>query len=312
MEGQIFEKNVGNSCGLGRETEKYSTQMGRQMPASRFTGDTILKLGPSASVPLLCHRSYSCSKPENPKIDGIRHGWYDGIGESHASSNQGGIWGVSTTKKEEKEIKKMSYVHAIKSFNRIVLASDSRSITIQDGNIVDYTDGFAKTTYLPGLKTGFAAAGNNVIQGKPICDFLMDLDTPRGDFQSVEDAFTSIAKEVQKGLEKNTLVNLACGGFENGIAKLLYCDIRYGEEVKVQYSNYFWHTKSAMFELFSNADKNLCVKMNAVKDMLDFSDFIVNAEIEVARFKEGIPAAGGPIQTLLLEKDGPKWIHKLF
>lgn len=62
MEGQIFEKNVGTFCGLGRETEKYSTQMGRQMPASRFTGDTILKLGPSASVPLLCHRSYSCIK----------------------------------------------------------------------------------------------------------------------------------------------------------------------------------------------------------------------------------------------------------
>ena len=50
-----------------------------------------------------------------------------------------------------------------------------------------------------------------------------------------------------------------------------------------------------------------------MKDGIDFAEFIVDTTCKIHRFQSGLGTCGGPIDILLLTKDGGKWIrHKVF
>lgn len=206
----------------------------------------------------------------------------------------------------------MSYVHGIIKNNRIVLASESRSVvTDKNGSVLEWQDGFQKVVYLPKCRIGIVTSGYNTVDGIPICDWLLSMDHDVSGEISLKERFSSVVTQLPGKTKENCRIHLACGGFEDGKAKLLYTDIKRNDDIKISESGFVWRVDSCILPLFDDG-VGLAIKIKDVRTMLEFSDFVVNSEIQLGRFRDNIPVVGGPIQTLLLENGEAKWIHRLY
>lgn len=219
----------------------------------------------------------------------------------------------SMLREKEEDIKDMSYVHAVKKFNRIILSSDSR-IVLTNGNgwIVSFSDSFQKIVYLPKTELGIISAGLNCIGDTLLPDLLLSLDSKweHGE-TSVYKKFSYITKEIKARLPKDEVVHMACGGFNEGDAILLYSDIRCDQAI-INESDYLWYNNGTIIKTLENPEThNIDVNILDVQSLIDFSDFLVESEIKRSRFANRFPVIGGPVQSLLLEPDGPKWLRKL-
>lgn len=265
----------------------------------------------------------SQSWPESKKtIDNEDNAIYyeEGISYSEKTSGNKFVTNNITTIRIERT-SNMSYVHAIKKFNRIIFASESRSVNMYKVNndktgqieeyVVDYSDDFQKIEYLPNAQIGIAAAGNNCIDNMPITIALLEFDAKsEWNCITMEEKVRKIADFLRSKIEINESINIVCGGYDGEEAQLLYSYIKKEDPISIQNSPLMWSTKSHMINLFAD-NTGLNVKLNSIKAMINFSDFVVKSEIGIAEFSYSVPKVGGPIQTLLLEPTGPKWIHKL-
>lgn len=217
----------------------------------------------------------------------------------------------SIQKKGEDSI--MSYVHAIIAVNRIVLASDSRSVVLDgSGTVQSFSDGFRKVEYLPLMECGIATAGFNVPDGIPVTDFLLKCDKTMEKY-TVAGKLEYLAGRLSPYIPDGGVVNLACGGFEQGRAALYYTDVYAGHSSGVRKAEFMWHVNRHVLELLNDPDSGeLDVGVSDPGSLLRFSDFLVRTEIELATYKRSIPNVGGPVQTLLLEHGRAKWIHELY
>lgn len=49
-----------------------------------------------------------------------------------------------------------------------------------------------------------------------------------------------------------------------------------------------------------------------LRDAIEFAEFIVDVNCKAQRFANGVATCGGPIDLLLITKDGARWIrHKI-
>ena len=208
------------------------------------------------------------------------------------------------------EVPVMSYVHAIIVNNRIVFASDSRNTVIEKEGNTYFSDGFKKICFLEDAQIGIVTSGNNQINGVCITDWLEKLQIPSS--VSVEEKLYKISCRLQEYIQPGGVINIAAGGFENGVAKLCYVDIIYGREAIVKTSDFFWKVNGTAWKLFLDEDGFLDIFLPDTKSVLDFSDFLVETEIGMAKYKKKFPSIGGPVQTLLLENGKAKWIHQLY
>ena len=231
---------------------------------------------------------------------------------------------------EQKRDVSMSYVHAIIAHNRLIFASESRSTLLWDGKTASgYSDGFQKVAYLPKLKCGVVAAGFNTPNGIPIMDFLDGIDKEMSG--SATQSFTTsatvstqkwevpvqsrleyIISKLQPYIPDDSVVNIACGGFEGDKAVLAYADIRHGLESEIKDVGIIWHVNSHLIPLFCQPDGTFAAHTADVRSLLDFSDFLVRTETELGKYLSPFPSVGGPIQTLLMENGEAKWIHSLY
>lgn len=211
----------------------------------------------------------------------------------------------------KKEDLVMSYATAIKNFNRIVLASDSRCTIKNDNKTVSFSDQFEKIVYLPLQKLGIVSTGINVIDGVLLTDILKKMDSTELSAMSVREKFSQILVKLQEMIPDNVIINIACGGFDDGKATLLYSNVSRGK-AEIQDVESIWHTNEHATDLFKNKSTGrLDVNLPDVRSMIKFAEFLVHTEIEYSRYSTTFPLAGGPIQTLLLEPEGAKWIHTL-
>lgn len=211
-------------------------------------------------------------------------------------------------KKNTKEVQSMSYAHAFKFKNTLLFASDSRCIYQNNGERW-YTDNFQKIGYLENMKLGFASTGTNVFNGIPLVEFLKKNDEENGSF---EKNFSFLAERIRQELKENESVNLVCGGYERGVA-LLQCAEISKKIVDFTEVSYMWNSGSGVpaKNLFLNNEGNIETNVETIGDLIQFSDFLIQTEIEKCKFLKRFPSVGGPVQTLLLTEDGPEWIHKI-
>lgn len=274
----------------------------------------------------LLGRSFGLS--EKSTVGKYEYVFYDNINMKSHSYNP-----VTEEEKEKKYLeelqkrtlqKSMSYTNALISQNRIVMSSDSRSVIVRDNKIIKYSDSFQKIVFLPLLQVGLALAGINMIDNLPITDFLLQNDMEKTG--SVSEKLENIALLLQQHMpeQKDTYINIACGGFENGTAALYNTDVRKNQEFVVHQSELLWETGAVrraiqMFREDFSQENGECtisgglrIDFCSVKDMIEFSDFLVRTNMFVDKKINGIPFTGGPVQTLLLENGNARWISPLY
>lgn len=211
--------------------------------------------------------------------------------------------------KEEGDIR-MSYVHAFIAYNRILLASDSRGSIMQNGQIIETNDTTQKVVYLKNMRIGIVAAGLNIVNGANIADWLTESDHKTANYGTTAEKLGLIAKSLIEEIPENNSISIAAGGFTNGKAELVFSDLKSNSKIEIKTCDYFWHNKANIWKLYEENGK-IATNTRNIHSLIEFSDFLVQTEIDHAKFKPGIACIGGPIQTLLLEQDGPKWIHQL-
>lgn len=207
----------------------------------------------------------------------------------------------------------MSYALALKCFNRLIIASDSRCVFFKNNQIVSFSDQFKKIVYLPCQELGIVSVGTNAIKGELLTDILIkaDTDSEMTVNGSVMEKFGRIVQRVKGMLSDGQAVDMACGGFDDGKAAVFYSYVT-PRKAEILNAGFVWHTPGHALDMFTNGATGLIdVSLLDVPSAINFAEFLVRTEIEYARYSDAFPMVGGPVQLLLLEQDGPKWIRPL-
>lgn len=207
------------------------------------------------------------------------------------------------------EASPVSYVHAIRKFGRIVLASDSRAVRIKDGSVVGFSDTVQKIVYLPKLGMAVAAAGEQPENLPPICEYLLSIDKAKAAYEDLSARLKYVSGCVYRMYQPKAM-SLVGAGFNDGRDQLLVCELKAGKSVWIRDAGSFWSSGSTVAPMLYDKYRSLNADLKSMKDVLDFSEFLVNTEISLSRFKPGIPFVGGTVQELILEKDGYTWVKK--
>lgn len=217
---------------------------------------------------------------------------------------------IDSTKEKRDQIqeeqKSMSYCLALKNKSYIVLASDSRSVTLNAKNVTFIEDNFPKILYLKKSDIVIVCGGKNRYDNIPITDFIKSVESSLY-HKDLDTMIEYIASKIQEKMFPNDITNiLIAKGLE---AK--YCDIT-KNNVVINTLQAVWRCGSSnnlfnqMYIKTENQKEMLTVDLDAftLPDLIWFAKHIITTQMEYTYFTRNFSYIGGPIQILVLDKNG--------
>jgi len=222
----------------------------------------------------------------------------------------------------------ITYIH-----DGIVMASDSRATasprTPDDKSTIFISDAYSSILLTPS-QLGIAFAGENGIDGVPIEIFLRPFVTKH--CSNVKAAPEEVANQLLKFLPKlrpSQLVRFFVAGYRNGTEQQIWyvdpvesaigrvdangrpgvhysgeCDVveRIASSVGVLDTDGRLLRTLPFFPVAAGAF--------ALQDAVDFSVFLVRAQIDAVRFQQRPKTVGGPIDVLAIQPDKTCWVQR--
>lgn len=204
----------------------------------------------------------------------------------------------------------------------IAMAADSRitaTRTYTDKPVEEkftISDNGQKIFALTKRTAGISACGDAEIGGRTIADFIrqFEIDQIQGG-ESIEE----VAKALQaylycKGKERNIVCHVA--GYDGDVQSLYVvtkdsCVSIISENLK--YGAKWDGDINHLTDLINGASRmTFDWNFMYLKDAVELAEFMVDVNCKAQRFSAGIATCGGPIDILLLTKDGGQWVrHKI-
>lgn len=217
----------------------------------------------------------------------------------------------------------MSIVTSVYIPEGIIIAGDSRltgNQTIEDGGITirkEYTlsDNAQKVMLLSKVPVGIATCGNALIDGSTIADYIRKFEI---DKIEKSDTVTNVAEKLCDCAGEKGVEFLVCG-YNNDIP-YVYDVINECKRINVDDNQNLlygasWRGQVQAITRLINSDPSMPINwgLMALKEGVDFAEFIVSTTINYERFRDDIQTCGGPIDILIINKDEAFWYrHKIF
>ena len=214
----------------------------------------------------------------------------------------------------------MSVLSVVAVPEGIAMAADSR-LTRRRGTknqngaacIVEYTlsDNVQKLVLLSKTPVGIGFVGKAIINGRTVSDYLRLFEIECVEKDDTPEMVAS--KLFRKRNECPETLFYVCGyNNDEPFVYLIGTDRIVRRNVsadnRVIYTAAWTGEKEALAKLV-NADPVMNIDMDTMplKDAIDFSEFMVDVTIKYQRFSDRIQTCGGPIDVLVLTKDGAFW-----
>lgn len=217
----------------------------------------------------------------------------------------------------------MSIVVAVYIPEGIILAGDSRltgNRTFQNNEITinrEYTlsDNVQKVMLLSKVPVGIATCGNALIDGRTIADYVRKFEI---DEIKAGDTVAQVAEKLCNSTKGKGVYFFVCG-YNNDTPYVYEVNDNGYERRNISEGNLYygalWNGQMQAITKLVNSDPTMPISwgLMTLKDGVDFAEFLVSTTINYERFSDDIQTCGGPIDILVINKDGAFWYkHKIF
>jgi len=217
----------------------------------------------------------------------------------------------------------MSVMTAVYVPEGIAMAADSRitgTLTKQNDKdkVIDrftLSDNGQKLFLLKN-RFGVSYCGATELGGKTMADILSEFENRE---IAGSDNIDTIAQKLSKLLseiDKKGMTRLFVCGYDQNQQKVYEVNFQQVNLWNISKRRYgaVWNGDIAHITNMINGSPKMEFDWNHMylKDAIDFAEFIVDVACKAQRFAVGVATCGGPIDILLITKDGPRWIrHKI-
>ena len=200
------------------------------------------------------------------------------------------------------------------NMNVINKESPDKSIT----HIFTASDNSQKVFLLKKVQVGLSIIGGiHAIDDKPIPEFISDFEryeiSDKDSIHRIADKLSNISKRFPN------MLTIHLAGYEAG--EPVFYSIQ-GEKCSrlnkkgdnIQYG-ITWSGEAGLIQKMMMAEPKMIIdfKNFNINDCVDFSDFLISTVINSQRFELKPKTCGGPIDILILTRDGAQWYrHKRF
>lgn len=218
----------------------------------------------------------------------------------------------------------MSIITTVYVPEGMAMAADSR-LTGYKNYPNGLTDRFAisdnsqKLFLLNKTKIGISTCGNALIDNKTVADYIRIFEIEKlGDSEDVISVADKLFKHANDVICNGSVEFLVCGYLKDepyvyNLNSLGSTRINMHDSIITYGTSWRGEQEAADKLLLGQNTTNINFDLMPLKDAVDLAEFLVELTIKYQRFEDRVATCGGPIDILVINKDGASFVkHKLY